>query len=116
MTSFDYTVTTFKYPKYLANSNNEKMISKGLINQTDMINKTLDSVVRLKIYFGSMNYLDYVESPSISFFSLVSNLGGTLGIFLGMSLLSFTEILEVFFKHVLSMNQIKSVDNNLQKI
>jgi hypothetical protein len=109
-TSFDYTVTTFKYPKYLANGNYEQLIAKGLINanQTEIIGNTLNSVVRLKIYFGSMNYLEYSELPSISIFSLVSNLGGTLGIFLGMSLLSFTEIIEVFFKHLSSMNEIKS--------
>jgi hypothetical protein len=110
-TSFDYTVTTFKYPKYLANSNNEKMIANGLTNKTEVANKSLESVVRLKIYFGSMNYLEYKESPSISLFSLISNLGGTLGIFLGMSLLSFTEILEVFLKHLFSMNENKSVNN-----
>jgi hypothetical protein len=46
-------------------------------------NDTTDDIVYLSIYFGSMSYIEYKETPSITIFGLVSNLGGTLGIFLG---------------------------------
>ena len=42
-----------------------------------------DDLLILKIFYSSLNYMSYKESPSISIFGLISNLGGTLGLFLG---------------------------------
>ena len=46
-------------------------------------NKPEYDMVCFVISFGSMNYVSYKESPSISIFALLSNLGGILGLFLG---------------------------------
>jgi hypothetical protein len=59
--------------KYFSSISNSKIDTK--LNSEDMI--------YLNIYFGSMSYIEYNEIPSITLFGLVSNLGGTLGIFLG---------------------------------
>ncbi len=40
-------------------------------------------------------YMNYDESPSISAYNLISNIGGAIGLLLGMSLLSIFEIFEI---------------------
>ncbi len=48
------------------------------------VHNNLDNVedhVHLNIYFGSLSFMNYKELPSMTQFELVSNLGGTLGIF-----------------------------------
>ena len=47
------------------------------------------------LYFDSVSYLNYEESPSISVYNLISNIGGLIGLLLGMSLLSIFEVLEM---------------------
>ena len=51
--------------------------------------------LELFINFNSFSYLNYEESPSISVYGLVSNVGGAIGLLLGMSLLSIFEVLEM---------------------
>ena len=48
---------------------------------------TSQDLLKLKIFFGSLNFMSYNESPSMSVFGLVSNLGGILGLFLGKNCL-----------------------------
>ncbi len=42
-----------------------------------------DDLINLRIYLNSMSSMFYKETPSMSIFGLISNLGGTLGLFLG---------------------------------
>ena len=42
-----------------------------------------DDLLILRIFYGSLNYMSYKESRSMTLFDLISNLGGTLGLFLG---------------------------------
>jgi hypothetical protein len=51
--------------------------------------------LNLAINYDTSSYLNYEESPSISIYNLVSNIGGAIGLLLGMSLLSIFEVLEV---------------------
>ena len=53
------------------------------------------SAIYVTLYFDSPSYLNYDESPSISVYNLVSNVGGAIGLLLGMSLLSIFEVLEM---------------------
>ncbi len=54
-----------------------------------------DDKILLNLFFDSVSYFDYEESPSISVYNLISNIGGAIGLLLGMSLLSIFEILEM---------------------
>jgi hypothetical protein len=59
------------------------------------------SVVSLKIFYESLAYKVTSESPQMDVVSLVANIGGNLGLFLGVSLFSLSEIVtvmvEIFF-------------------
>ena len=60
-----------------------------------------ESVVRLFVYYDSLSYVHIEEAPQIDLVSLIANIGGNLGLFLGMSLFSLCEmmttLLEIYF-------------------
>jgi hypothetical protein len=56
------------------------------------------SVLALNVYYEKAVYQRIVETPRTSAITLISNLGGQLGLFLGVSLLSFVEIFEVLIE------------------
>ena len=55
----------------------------------------------LNIAFDSLSYLNYEESPSISVYNLISNIGGVIGLLLGMSLLSIFEVFEMIILNII---------------
>lgn len=59
------------------------------------------SFLSLHIYYEDLKYTLISQSPKMQVYDLVSNIGGTLGLFLGMSFLSFVEIFEVFLESFL---------------
>ena len=68
---------------------------------TDFINRTLDtkatreSIVFVNIYYDSISYTQTIESPQTDGIKLFSDIGGNLGFYLGLSVFSFFEIIEV---------------------
>jgi len=54
--------------------------------------------LRLNIHFRSNEYTEIREFPKMSALELVSNLGGVLGIFLGLSIFSFVEVFEILLR------------------
>ena len=63
--------------------------------------------IDLYINYNSLSYYNYDESPSISVYNLVSNIGGAIGLLLGMSLLSIFEILEMIVLSIILIVQHK---------
>lgn len=53
------------------------------------------SLVKVFIYFKNIKYTKISEAPLTSFLGLIANIGGTLGLFIGISLLSFVELIEL---------------------
>ena len=62
------------------------------------------------VYYDSQRFIQYKEAPSMTGYNLLSNIGGTLGLFLGMSLLSFVEIIETILQLL-----INKIDNFFQR-
>ncbi len=52
----------------------------------------------LYIYYKNLNYKLISQNPKTEMFNFISNIGGLLGVFLGISFLSFIEIFETFFE------------------
>ena len=52
---------------------------------------------RVYVYFEDFYYTSITEQPKISGESLVGNIGGLLGLFLGASLLTSVEFLDIAF-------------------
>jgi len=53
--------------------------------------------IEIYVYFKDLRYIQISQEPKTETFTFISNIGGILGVFLGISFLSFIEILEIFF-------------------
>jgi hypothetical protein len=98
--SLSYNLVPFhaNYP----NDNYARLIMNSL-NFTKLFNTSLvtlsqfrRSCLAVSVYFDSMTYTKVVEQPELSFVELLANVGGLAGLFLGISLLSFVELIEIF--------------------
>lgn len=81
-------------------------------NLTQLINKGIDlsTFESFKQYFYSMNifyanteYTIISETPQQTFIDLLTNLGGSLGMFLGFSVFSLLEVFEILFEIILTL-------------
>ena len=52
--------------------------------KTFNLEEDFSNYIRLSIYYNSFSYINYKESPTISIYSLISNIGGVLGLLLGI--------------------------------
>ena len=57
-----------------------------------------NSFIRLKIYYDTLNYDLTEEKPKMSVVDLLASIGGNLGLFLGVSIFSLCELLEIFLE------------------
>jgi hypothetical protein len=96
--SYELTFVNMDYPS-IARINElkkKKEITSKFMNPSNVSNEDIaSSVVKLKIYYDKMSYRLLKEVPKVSELSLISNIGGTMGLFLGISLLTLIEILEI---------------------
>ena len=77
---------------------NPNVISK-FNNRTNVSYEDLRSrMVSVNIFFNELKETIITEHPKISVPDLVASIGGILGLFLGMSFLSFIEFIEIFLK------------------
>ncbi|KAL8599244.1 hypothetical protein ACOMHN_007960 [Nucella lapillus] len=65
-----------------------------LSNFTD-IQDFRNNIAKLSIFFKQLNYEKFETFPSYDWYRLLSDLGGQLGLWLGVSLLTFVELLEL---------------------
>ena len=54
--------------------------------------------VEMNIYYSDLSYTLISESPKTSVIDLFSNIGGTMGLYIGVSFLSFVEIVEALLE------------------
>jgi hypothetical protein len=66
-------------------------------NVSDLIERSLirKNFVRLNVYVQSLVIDEVVQKGSYTFFNLFSDIGGTFGLWIGMSLLTWGEVIEL---------------------
>jgi hypothetical protein len=68
-----------------------------------------DSFTFTLVYYESMSYTLVTETPTMDLVALLANIGGTLGLFLGVSLLHVCEVIDVIIQiFLIKTNLIKS--------
>jgi hypothetical protein len=74
--------------------------SVGLFNFStyEEVNKHF---IVLYIYYKNLNYKLISQKPKTEMFNFISNIGGLLGVFLGISFLSFIEIIEIIYEIII---------------
>lgn len=91
--SYEYTVSSSKFPlKAYAKENGfyTHLPGKNLTYE-----QVQDSFILINVYFNNLLVTIIEESPSVNALQLVSDIGGTLGLFLGISILSIVEVFEL---------------------
>ena len=51
---------------------------------------------RLNVYFYQMTVLEHIQSPSYNGFDILSSIGGALGLWAGLSLITVVEMFSLF--------------------
>ena len=96
---FSYSISDFPTEEYFnsfkLNSSSKKIYLNGEYVNFETYKK---SFIGLNIYYPYLKYTEIVEVEKFSLIDLLSNIGGTLGLFLGISFLSFIEIFEILFE------------------
>ena len=57
-----------------------------------------NSLVYVSIYYDSLSYTLSTETPQMDVYSLLANIGGTLGLFMGVSVFSVCELVQVLIE------------------
>jgi hypothetical protein len=108
--SVDYTLipTQAHYPSewYAANLANDSQVRRILLNsmpKSERADAKIDtSLVRssflmLNVYYDEMFYTLIDDAPALTMDQLIALIGGNLGLFLGISLMSLVESFELLF-------------------
>jgi hypothetical protein len=113
--TYDYGVSTLG-PINKVNLRNTKnyLISKGLIFSNITDDDLISSLGYVNIYYNRLGYTEINEKPSYTVVSLISNIGGTIGLFLGLSVLSLFEIIELAI--MLISHSLKPINKRIKKI
>ena len=107
---FTYTIsnTGSMSKKYFEeNYLNHSVITSKYPNKNVTFDEIKEDIVNLRIYLDALLYTDIKEMESQTVLDLISNVGGTLGLFIGISLLSFIEILEIVFEFLMGIYKSK---------
>jgi acid-sensing ion channel, other len=111
---FSIDVMTSKFPSQayaLQLMNNSKIISNYPSGYNITLDDLRESMVQFNVYYTDFEYTKISQIPKQQFTDIVSNLGGLLGLFIGMSFLSFGEFIEVIVEVLLifceKKNQVK---------
>ncbi|XP_052255270.1 amiloride-sensitive sodium channel subunit alpha-like isoform X2 [Dreissena polymorpha] len=89
---------TAEYARVLLQSvcNRDPVVCKSLredINNTQVLN---NNFLKLNIYYEDLNYNNITESPQIETQQFLSDVGGAIGLWIGLSILSLCELIQLF--------------------
>ena len=76
----------------------ETFYSFTKFERNNSFNVKIDDYVAFGVYFDSLDYTLIDQIPKMNKLDLISNIGGNLGLFIGVSFLSFAEIIELFIE------------------
>jgi hypothetical protein len=114
--SIEYGITSYRalFPStFYASILYDALKNKRVNISYDNIGK---AVSRVNIYYKSMQYLSTQQVISTSSEDLFSNIGGTLGLYIGISVLSLVEVFELGFNLMMvlisSIKSKKQITNN----
>ena len=93
---FDFTYSASDYDAYGLYT-----LLNGVKPTNDELNSFKNKVVSINVYFSELRYTEITETPSTSLIDLLANIGGTIGLFIGISVLSFVEIVEFLMEIII---------------
>jgi hypothetical protein len=100
---YDYSISSLSFPnpKFFDLLKSDGTFLNELQTNHNVNLSNLESFQKyflsLNIFYSSLEYTEITEKPTFTPIDLLSQIGGSLGIFLGFSLFHFIELIEIFF-------------------
>ena len=96
--SMNYVINS--YTEQIALNGNISLNTKSKIDSDDFstYEELKKNYFALRIYYNELKYTLISEEPKTEMFNFISDIGGILGLFLGISFLSIVEIFEILFE------------------
>ena len=119
--SIQYSISTSSssYPSraYAHNMLQDPSLLNRFDNPSQVTYETIkESTLGVSVYFDALESTNIEESPQIEFVDLIAGIGGTLGLFLGISVLSLFEFVEIFLEIIFfKMKQGKRIDTRVNQ-
>ena len=97
---YTFMVSSLDYPTkvYAELIGKETVIMSRYGNRTPKYEELKESILKLNINYQELEYTLIEESQKTTWIDLISNIGGTLGLFTGFSFLSVVEFFEIIFE------------------
>ena len=86
------------------------IITSKFQNETITYDLIKQSVLSLNVYYDQLSYTQISREAKLEIVDLVGSIGGLLGLFLGMSFLSFVELIEIVLESIVII--LKKYKNN----
>jgi len=96
--------TSLSFVSIIGNKMYMSIIRNNSNLMSDFVNRTIDSAqaeksfVNVYVYYESLSYTESSETPQMNVIQLLASIGGHLGLFLGVSVFSLAEMVEVFIE------------------
>ena len=81
----------FQTVRLLINQNQN--LTNDFMNASIDVNAARESVVSVNVFYDSLSYRIATESPKLDVITTLANVGGSLSLFMGVSVLSVVEVL-----------------------
>ena len=116
--NYDLRISTATYPtsNYLKWLLLQTSLTQKYSNQTTLLTDIQNSILKLNIFYDDMFYTKLSDSPAITSDTLLGTIGGNMALFLGISFLSFVEVMELFYEIVKAAVGFKFKNNSKNKV
>ena len=104
---------TPRYANDLINTN--KTVFKSLVSFDKNMSAIRGSFISMSVYYSELKYTEIQQLEKNTLVDLICGIGGTLGLFIGASVLSLVEIIEAIFTVALVFFQSKLIKPSPQK-
>ncbi|XP_070538285.1 uncharacterized protein [Ptychodera flava] len=97
---YSMTISQSKWPSdaYLNNLLSLVKVKSHKTRNLNDLQSARANLVRLKVYFETLNYESTSEIPAYTWEDLLSDVGGTLGLYVGLSIITVCEIMRLLLK------------------
>ncbi|RNA43267.1 amiloride-sensitive sodium channel subunit beta [Brachionus plicatilis] len=102
-TEYDFGVSLTDYPTNLRAKSIVDLLNSKNVSKNYSLDFVKENSLKFNIIYDSLEYVEIQELKKTEIVDLVSSIGGLLGLFIGLSLLSFAEIFEIL---ILVLHQI----------
>ncbi|XP_041357745.1 acid-sensing ion channel 1C-like [Gigantopelta aegis] len=83
---------TFSHADFVSEFVAKQLVKEKFMNSTDYLSR---NNIELRIFYESLLDTTIVQKPELTYLDILGTLGGHMGLFLGASLLSLSEIIEI---------------------